>query len=249
MTPQIRRNALIAIGLVTAVIAFFVYWEFEQVSAILGEYGDWILGQIELYMTAYGYWVVFFGVMMENAGLPVPGETILLVAGYFASKGHFNIFLVMLIACCGAVLGDNAGFAIGHHYGRGILLKFGKYVFLTPERLEHLENYFKSHGNKTILVARFITWPARFCRGACRCIANALAYFLHLQRFRRNTVVDSDHDSWLSLWAKPSAIDQVGRTQRHDIVDRRGRCSRDRLANIPTASRRLSFFSARSTQN
>jgi len=157
MTPQIRRNALIAIGLVIAAIAFFVYWEFEQVSAILGEYGDWILGQIELYMTAYGYWVVFFGVMMENAGLPVPGETILLVAGYFASKGHFNIFLVMLIACCGAVLGDNAGFAVGHHYGRGILLKFGKYVLLTPERLEHLENYFKSHGNKTILVARFIT--------------------------------------------------------------------------------------------
>ncbi|MEP7074480.1 MAG: DedA family protein [Acidobacteriota bacterium] len=112
---------------------------------------------IEQYMTAYGYWVVFFGVMLENAGLPIPGETILLVAGYFASAGHFNIFAVMLIACIGAVLGDNAGFAIGHHYGRGILLKFGRFVFLTPERLEHLENYFKSHGNKTVFVARFIT--------------------------------------------------------------------------------------------
>ena len=112
---------------------------------------------IEQYMTTYGYWVVFFGVMLENAGLPIPGETILLVAGYFASAGHFNIFLVMLVACVGAVLGDNAGFAVGHHYGRGILLKFGRFVFLTPQRLEHLENYFKSHGNKTVFVARFIT--------------------------------------------------------------------------------------------
>jgi membrane protein DedA with SNARE-associated domain len=112
---------------------------------------------IEQYMLAYGYWVVFFGVMLENAGLPVPGETILLVAGYFASAGHFNIFLVMLIAAAGAIVGDNAGFAIGHHYGRGFLLRFGRFVFLTPRRLEYLENYFKSYGNRTILVARFIT--------------------------------------------------------------------------------------------
>src|SRR5262249_5916793 len=57
----------------------------------------------------------------------------------------------------GAVIGDNIGFAIGHHYGRSFLLRFGRYVFLTPKRLEHMENYFRRHGNKTILVARFIT--------------------------------------------------------------------------------------------
>lgn len=142
---------------IAAVMLFFAYRNFDQLSALAGENADRVLDLIERYMTAYGYWVVFFGVMLENAGLPVPGETILLVAGYFASAGHFNIFLVMLIACVGAVLGDNAGFAIGHHYGRGILLRFGKYVFLTPERLVHIENYFKIHGNKTVFVARFIT--------------------------------------------------------------------------------------------
>src|ERR1051325_663970 len=112
---------------------------------------------IEQYMLAYGYWAVFFGVMLENAGLPIPGETILLVAGYFASTGVFRVPLVMLIAATGAVTGDNIGFAIGHHYGRGFLLKIGRFFFLTPKRFEHMENYFKSHGNKTILVARFIT--------------------------------------------------------------------------------------------
>src|SRR6266536_92197 len=114
---------------------------------------------IEQYMLAYGYWAVFFGVMLENPGVPVPGETILLIAGYFAASraDQFNIIRVMITAATGAVVGDNIGFAIGHHYGRGILLRFGRFVFLTPKRLEHMENYFQSHGNKTILIARFIT--------------------------------------------------------------------------------------------
>lgn len=112
---------------------------------------------IEHYMLVYGYWAIFFGVMLENAGVPVPGETILLIGGYFASTGHFNIALVMLIAASGAVIGDNIGFAIGHHYGRGFLLRVGRFFFLTPKRLGHMEDYFGRYGNKTILVARFIT--------------------------------------------------------------------------------------------
>ncbi len=112
---------------------------------------------IEQYMLVYGYWTVFFGVMLENAGVPVPGETILLIAGYFVGTGQFNLVLVILIAAIGAVIGDNIGFAIGHHYGRGFLLRIGRFVFLTPKRLTHLEDYFHKHGNKTILVARFIT--------------------------------------------------------------------------------------------
>ena len=62
---------------------------------------------IEQYMLAYGYWAVFFGVMLENAGLPIPGETILLVGGYFASSrpDQFNLIRVMLTAATGAVTG------------------------------------------------------------------------------------------------------------------------------------------------
>ena len=112
---------------------------------------------IEHYMLLYGYWAVFFGVMLENAGVPVPGETILLIAGYFASTGKFHLGLVMLIAATGAVIGDNIGFAIGHHFGRSVLLRVGRFFFLTPKRFEYMENYFERHGNKTILVARFIT--------------------------------------------------------------------------------------------
>jgi len=109
------------------------------------------------YFQQYGYWVVFFGVMLENAGVPVPGETILLAAGFFAALGHFNLALVMSIACIGAVLGDNAGYFIGRKLGRTTLLRYGRYVGLTPARLEMFERFFESHGDKTILVARFIT--------------------------------------------------------------------------------------------
>src|SRR2546423_7214828 len=121
---------------------------------------DFLHNSLELiqhYMLIYGYWAVFFGVMLENAGLPLPGETILLIAGYFAATGEFHLPLVMLIAATGAVVGDNIGFAIGHHYGRGVLLRFGRFVFLTPKRVRSMEQYFENHGNKTILVARFIT--------------------------------------------------------------------------------------------
>jgi Uncharacterized membrane-associated protein len=106
---------------------------------------------------SYGYWIVFFGVMLENAGLPVPGETILLAAGFCASLGHFSVPMVMLIATTGAVLGDNCGYWIGHRVGRSVLLKYGRYVMLTEARFCSMEKYFASHGDKTVLVARFIT--------------------------------------------------------------------------------------------
>ncbi len=106
---------------------------------------------------SYGYWIVFFGVMLENAGLPVPGETILLAAGFFASDGDFSVPMVMLIATTGAVLGDNCGYWIGHRVGRGVVLKYGRFVMLTEVRFIAMEKYFASHGDKTVLVARFIT--------------------------------------------------------------------------------------------
>lgn len=116
-----------------------------------------MLDKLLFYFAQYGYLVVFFGVMLENAGVPVPGETILLAAGFFAADHHFNLAFVMAVACVGAVLGDNAGYLIGHRVGRATLLRYGRYGGLTPKRLAMFEGFFESHGDKTILVARFIT--------------------------------------------------------------------------------------------
>jgi membrane protein DedA with SNARE-associated domain len=106
---------------------------------------------------AYGYWIVFFGVMLENAGLPVPGETILLAAGFCASQGTFSLTAVIGIAAVGAMTGDNASYWIGHELGRNFLLRYGKYFLLTQKRFDQMENFFHRHGDKTVLVARFIS--------------------------------------------------------------------------------------------
>ena len=109
------------------------------------------------YFARYGYWVIFFGVMLENAGVPIPGETILLAAGFFAAQGHFHLWTVIAIAALGAMLGDNLGFAIGHFIGRAALERYGRYILLKRKRLAHLDKFFARHGDKTILFARFVT--------------------------------------------------------------------------------------------
>jgi len=116
-----------------------------------------LLDTLLTYFARYGYFVVFFGVMLENAGVPVPGETILLAAGFFAAEGHFQLWTVMAIAALGAVLGDNAGYLIGYKIGRAALERYGRYVLLTPARIARLEKFFARHGDKTILFARFVT--------------------------------------------------------------------------------------------
>jgi len=116
-----------------------------------------LLDSLLSYFARYGYWVIFFGVMLENAGVPVPGETILLAAGFFAAQGHFHLWTVMAVAAFGAMLGDNAGYAIGHKIGRAALERYGRYVLLTAKRMARLEQFFARHGDKTILFARFVT--------------------------------------------------------------------------------------------
>jgi membrane protein DedA with SNARE-associated domain len=86
----------------------------------------------------------------------VPGETMLIAAAVYAGSGHMNIALVILVAVAGAIIGDNIGFAVGHFGGRPLIERFGRYVFLTPTRLDHAEKYFNKHGGKIVTIARFI---------------------------------------------------------------------------------------------
>ena len=104
----------------------------------------------------YGYWAVLLLVLIEDFGVPVPGETILIAAAIFAGAGRLNIVAVGVVGFVAAVVGDNIGFAIGHFGGRALALRWGKYIFLTEERLDKAEVFFNRHGGKIIVVARFI---------------------------------------------------------------------------------------------
>ncbi len=119
---------------------------------------DWIR-LFEPYVDQYGYLVLFVGVMAENAALPVPGETILIIAAFYSSPSYGSLHLgtVIGIATIAAILGDNISFYIGRHYGRPFLGRYGKYLLITPRRLSKVEAFFERHGEKTIFFQRWIT--------------------------------------------------------------------------------------------
>lgn len=105
----------------------------------------------------YGYAVVFIGVLLENAGAPVPGETILLAGAALARYGSLKLPLVIATAIVGATLGDNLGFFIGRRGGRALVERYGAILGMTGARLEEFDRFFDQHGAKTVFVARFIT--------------------------------------------------------------------------------------------
>ncbi len=104
----------------------------------------------------YGLWAVALFVLVEDFGIPVPGETVLIAAAVFAGSGRLNIVAVGVVGFIAAVSGDNIGYAIGRFGGRALVERWGKYVFLTKERLDKAERFFDNHGGKIIVVARFI---------------------------------------------------------------------------------------------
>ncbi|MFJ1652563.1 DedA family protein [Streptomyces sp. NPDC088337] len=107
-------------------------------------------------LSHYGYWAVGGVVLVEDFGVPAPGETILIAAGVYAGAGQLDVVAVALIAFAAAVVGDNIGYLVGHLGGRPFVHRWGRYIFLTPERFAAAERFFGRHGGKIVVVARFI---------------------------------------------------------------------------------------------
>src|SRR3954452_4217965 len=105
----------------------------------------------------YGYLVVLFGVMAESTGVPLPGETILIAAGVLAQRGHLGLGAAVAFGVLGAVLGDQLGYRIGRVGGRPFVLRWGRHLFITPERLGRAEAFFGRHGGKAVFLARFFS--------------------------------------------------------------------------------------------
>ncbi|WP_405143018.1 DedA family protein [Sphaerisporangium sp. NBC_01403] len=104
----------------------------------------------------YGYLVVGALVFLEDFGVPVPGETILIAASVYAGAGQLNVVAVATIALAAAVIGDNIGYLIGRSGGRALVHRYGRYIFLPEKRFEAAEAFFHRHGAPIITVARFI---------------------------------------------------------------------------------------------
>ena len=105
----------------------------------------------------YGYVVVFFGVMLESAGVPLPDETVLIAAGALVHRGVLDFGDTLFFGILGAVIGDQIGYWVGRLGGRPFALRWGRYALITPERLGHAEAFFARHGGRAVFLARFVT--------------------------------------------------------------------------------------------
>jgi len=122
---------------------------------------DWFFGLLE----AYGYLIVFLATILENTfivGSVVPGETIVLAAGFVASTGALNPVGVWFASLIGTVVGSNISYMLGLRGGRAALERYGHRFFISEKRLLAAEEYFAVHGSKTVLFARFAAGVKNF---------------------------------------------------------------------------------------
>jgi membrane-associated protein len=103
-----------------------------------------------------GYLILFGLVGAESVGIPVPGETALITAGILARHGQFHIWLVIVVAATGAILGDNIGYLIGRKGGRRLLERPGFLEARRRELLEKGEPFFEKHGPKAVFLGRWV---------------------------------------------------------------------------------------------
>ena len=134
--------------------------------------GQHVLDLLRDYLAHYGYWAVAAALLLENAGLPVPGETMLLLASFLAFSEHrLRLPYIILVGVCAATIGDNLGFLLGHYGGKPLLERYRKVprVYRTIARGESLIH---RYGSFAIFIARFIA--------GMRIIAGPLAGVLHM---------------------------------------------------------------------
>lgn len=118
-----------------------------------------------------GYAGVVLLMALESSFIPFPSEVVVPPAGYLASKGEMNLFLVILAGTVGSILGALLNYWIASRFGRDFLLKYSKYFFIDKEKFDKFEVFFNTHGEITTFVGRlipvirqYISFPAGLVR-------------------------------------------------------------------------------------
>lgn len=116
-----------------------------------------ILNLLRNAVVHYGYWAVGSVLLLENTGVPLPGETVLLLASFLAYSEHdLRLSWIIVIGTLAATLGDNLGYWLGHRGGRPLLDRYRSFFRIRPETLVRGEDLFSRYGAPTVFLARFI---------------------------------------------------------------------------------------------
>jgi membrane protein DedA with SNARE-associated domain len=126
------------------------------------------------HFTTHGYWTLSITLLLENAGVPLPGETVLLFASFLAYQNHeLNLGLIILVGTAACTVGDNLGYLVGYHGGRPLLHRYQRFFRVSEEKIARGEKMFERFGPATVFVARFVF--------GMRIIAGPLAGVLRMQ--------------------------------------------------------------------
>jgi membrane protein DedA with SNARE-associated domain len=111
---------------------------------------------LHLFFNAYGYWILFFSLLLEMLGLPLPGETIMTYTGLIVYDGSLSWPLSVAIGGAGATVGMTLAYWIGYRFGNPFFEKYGSRLHFGPEKLNGASRWFGRYGNKLLLIAYFI---------------------------------------------------------------------------------------------
>jgi membrane-associated protein len=113
------------------------------------------LENIQEFAHQYGYWAIFLGILLENLGIPLPGETVTLVGGFLAGSNELSYWLVLSDAVAGAVIGGTCGYWIGKLGGWPFLVQIGKIFRISDEKLQNIKEQFSQNATKAVFFGRF----------------------------------------------------------------------------------------------
>jgi len=136
----------------------------EHIITFLSEY---VLGLVK----EFGYIGIILGMAIESSLVPLPSEIVMIPAGVLAQKGEMNFFMVVFCGVLGSYIGSLANYVGAYLLGRPLIVKYGKYFFLSEKKLKRVEAFFRKFGNISIFIARlipvvrhFISIPAGFAK-------------------------------------------------------------------------------------
>lgn len=114
------------------------------------------MSHIMSYVAQYGYFAMFGLLSLGFLGIPIPDETLVMAFGGFTAKGHFSFWLAYLVTVLGSLCGMMLSYTLGRLIGKPLLHKYGKWIWITPSRLEKTETWFAKYGNWSVLFGYFI---------------------------------------------------------------------------------------------
>jgi len=115
-----------------------------------------LINWLVLTIGALGYPGIFLLMAMESSVIPIPSEVVMPPAGYLAQQGQMNIWTAIVMGTVGSLVGAYANYYAAHYLGRPLLLKYGKYVWITEEKFAKVERFFKDHGEVSTFIGRLL---------------------------------------------------------------------------------------------